>query len=248
MRTVSNAASALGEAIGKLIETSLIEGVKEEVLSRGYTIESARLKNGSDNIYQIDAVVFDQENNPIILLESKYIRYKKHNRDKASWLCVAHYNLRKTYPTIRKSIAVLAGNWSRPSKSLLHSFGVEVIELPFEHTVRTLASFGIIFEWDEKDRETPLRSWEAYCSLDENRKKWLAINLTESIQDKIKISLTDTLDTNLDDIQQSISEVEVLLRTNRGEMILQSYKSVADSLQGLIRLVEDKPNPGDELS
>lgn len=248
MGQISNAASALGEAVGKLIEKSLIEGVRKEVLSRGYTIGSERLKNGNDNTYQIDAVVFDQGNNPIILLESKYIRYKKHNRDKASWLCVAHYSLRKTYPTIRKSVAILAGNWSEPSKSLLHSFGVEVIELPFEHMVRALASFDIIFEWDEKDRETPLESWKAYCSLDEKSQKRLAVKLTEGIQDKIKISLTDTLDTNLDDIQQRIHEVEILLRTNRGEMILQSYESVSASLQGLIRLVEDKPNPGNELS
>ena len=122
MKEVSNYASALGEAVGKLIEGSLIEVIEEEVVSRNCAIMPYKLRNGSDNIYQIDAVIFDTNNNPVLLLESKYIRYKKHNRDKASWLCVAHHNLRKTHPTIRKSIAVLAGNWSAPSKSLLHSY------------------------------------------------------------------------------------------------------------------------------
>jgi hypothetical protein len=118
---VSNAASALGEAVGKLIEEAIVEGLREEVQRRNHTIRAAKLTNGSGNTYQIDAVVFDEEDNPVIIIDPKYIRYTKHNRDKGSWLCVAHYNLRKTYPTIRKSIAVLAGRWSAPSKSLIRS-------------------------------------------------------------------------------------------------------------------------------
>lgn len=81
MKPVSNPASALGEAVGKLIESSLIEIVKQEVIARNFGIESARLKNGSENTYQIDAIVFDQNKQPVMLIESKYIRYKKHNRD-----------------------------------------------------------------------------------------------------------------------------------------------------------------------
>lgn len=248
MKPVSNPASALGEAVGKLIESSLIEIVKQEVIARNFGIESARLKNGNENTYQIDAIVFDQNKQPVILIESKYIRYKKHNRDKASWLCVAHHNLRKTFPTIRKSIAVLAGNWSAPSKALLDSFGVEVIELPFENIVRTLERYNICFEWGEKDRETPRKSWEAYCNLDSRSLLQIASQLTEPVRNHIVNSVVETLDTDLSDIRQHVSEVEVLLKTNRGEMVLRSYESVAASLQDLMSLVQDKLHQADELS
>lgn len=248
MKPVSNPASALGEAVGKLIERSLIESVQQEVLARDFVIESGRLKNGSENTYQIDAVIFDQSNRPVILIESKYIRYKKHNRDKASWLCVAHHNLRKTFPTIRRSIAVLAGNWSTPSKALLDSFGVEVIELPFGEIVRTLAGYDICFEWEEKDRETPQKSWETYCNLDPRSLQQIAGQLIEPVRDQLVSSIVETLDTDLSDIRQHVSEVEVLLKTNRGEMVLRSYESVAASLQDLMSLVQDKPHQTDELS
>ena len=84
---VSNAASALGEAVGRLIEEAIVEGLSEVVEAHGHTIRPARLTNGSDNAYQIDAVVFDPAGNPVIIIDPKYIRYTKHNRDKGSWLC-----------------------------------------------------------------------------------------------------------------------------------------------------------------
>lgn len=36
--------------------------------------------------YKIDAVIANHAMQPIILFESKYLRYTKHNRDKGSWI------------------------------------------------------------------------------------------------------------------------------------------------------------------
>ena len=237
---VSNAASALGEQVGKLLEQALVDGVRQAVKSRGCTILPGRLKNGSDNVYQIDAVVYDPKGAPVVIVESKYIRYKKHNRDKASWLCVAHYNLRKTYPSIRKSIAVLSGRWSQPSKALLRSFGVDVMEKPFAETVEALRSFGVEFDWQEKDRAPPPKSLEVFTALNQAKRKRLAGMLVQDILEPLTDGIVATLDAKMEDIQQRISEVEVLLKTNRGEMILESYDSVSSSLQGLVRHVTDK--------
>ena len=84
--------------------------------SQGIT-RSAHLscETGTGNVYQIDAVIYHADDRPIVIIDPKYIRYTKHNRDKGSWLCVAHYNLRKTHHSIRKSLAVLAGRWPEPS-------------------------------------------------------------------------------------------------------------------------------------
>lgn len=147
---VSNPAAALGEAVGKLVEKTITSAVAAVTAPMGYKAGPERLINGSKNVYQIDCVVSSSSGTTVVIVDPKYIRYKKHNRDKGSWLCVAHYNLRKSHPTIRKSIAILSGRWSAPSIQMIKSFGVEVHELPFEQMVRTLSSRGVDFEWERR--------------------------------------------------------------------------------------------------
>jgi hypothetical protein len=65
------------------------------------------LTDSNGNEYNVDSVIINNRFQPLVLVESKYIRYKKHNRDKASWICTAHTKLRQRYATVRKSIAVL---------------------------------------------------------------------------------------------------------------------------------------------
>ncbi len=246
-RSVSNPASALGEAVGKLFESAILRGLQEEVERRNYTIRPARLTNGTGNTYQIDAVVSDADGNPIVIIDPKYIRYTKHNRDKGSWLCVAHYNLRKTFPTIRKSIAVLAGRWSTPSKALIRSFGVETLEVPFGSMVSVLREYGVNFAWGEKDRETPRSSWERFARLDDNALTALAHDLAEGIIDQLQTAVVQVLDADIATLPTRISGVEVLLKTDRDEMVLLTFDSIATSLQAMARLVSDRPDISDLL-
>ena len=241
---VSNAASALGEAVGKLIEEAIVEGLREAVTARGHSIRPARLTNGSGNTYQIDAVVFDGAGHPVIIIDPKYIRYTKHNRDKGSWLCVAHYNLRKTYPTIRKSIAVLAGRWSAPSKSLIRSFGVEIVEVPFAGIVAALDSYGITFDWPERDRETPRRAWEAYEGLDAAARQGAARAITADIVAQLRADLVRVLEADLNQLPHRISEVEILVKTDQDEMLLLRFDTAAEALAGLAQFTADRPDIG----
>ena len=241
---VSNAASALGEAVDKLMEAAIVEGLRAEGESRGHTIRSARLTNGSGNAYQIDAVIFDGAGNPVIIIDPKYIRYTKHNRDKGSWLCVAHYNLRKTYPTIRKSIAVLAGRWSAPSQSLIRSFGVEIMEIPFTDIVAALARYAIPFDWPEKDRDTPRRAWETYEGLDAAARRGAADAITADVVARLKAEVAQVLETDLNLLPQRISEGEILLKTDRDEMLLLRFDTAAAALAAMAQFVADRPDIG----
>ena len=245
---VSNAASALGEAVGKLFESAVVGCLEEGVVNRNHTIRPSRLTNGTGNTYQIDAVVFDSDENPIIISDSKYIRYTKHNRDKASWLCVAHYNLRKTYPTIRKSIAVLAGRWSVPSKALVRSFGIEIFEVPFEDMVTILKQYGLEFNWAEKDRDTPRESWTVFCKLDKQTRAQIASELTKCIADNLRNAVNQVLDSDIATLPARISGVEVLIKTDRDELVLRTYDSVVTALQALSELVADRQDITDMLN
>ena len=244
---VSNPASALGEAVGKLFESAVIQSLGKVVEAHNHTIRPARLTNGTGNAYQIDAVVFDADENPVIIIDPKYIRYTKHNRDKASWLCVAHYNLRKTYPRIRKSIAVLAGRWSTPSKALVRSFGVEILEVHFDHMAAVLEQYGVVFAWAEKDRETPRESWAVFNSFDDETRDRIASELVKGIATSLQDAVHQVLSADIATLPTRISGVEVLLKTDRDELVLLTFDSVADSLKALSGLVSDRPDITDIL-
>ena len=247
MQPVAHPGSALGKAVGNLFETAVLQGLADVVAERGYAIRPARLQNGTGNTYQIDAVVFDADDNPVIIIDPKYIRYTKHNRDKGSWLCVAHYNLRKTFPTIRKSIAVLAGRWSAPSLALIRSFGVETLEVPFAGMASVLRKYGVVFDWPEKDPDTPRAAWEHFSSLDVAIHAAIADDLVAGVIGRLRIAVTQVLDADLTTLPTRISNVEILLKTDRDEMLLLTFGSVSASLQALSRLVSDRPDIGDLL-
>ena len=88
---IQNPGSALGEAIGAEMEKALNIFLTNLVEERGYFFLSkspTKNKMGKqkkllmyDNFgtaYNIDSVIANESMQPMILLESKYIRYKKH--------------------------------------------------------------------------------------------------------------------------------------------------------------------------
>lgn len=245
---VSNPGSALGQAVGKAFEQALVERLRPEVERRGCSIGPARMKNGTDNVYQIDGVIWDCNHKPLLLLDPKYIRYTKHNRDKGSWLCTAHYNLRKTHPTIRKTIAILAGRWSWSSIGLIESFGIEVLVEPFERMVGVVEDLGIAFDWNEKDRRTPMQSWERFQTLTDQDRLELGYRLTDWVMPRLTKSVVEVLDTDLASVQSRITEVEVLLKTDRNEMLLLPYHTVSDAMRGMMDFMSDRADIRDLLS
>ena len=240
---VVRAASALGQEVGKLFENAVLESVRAEVESRNHLTRPARLRNGTGNSYQIDAVVFDANEQPVIIIDPKYIRYTKHNRDKGSWLCVAHYNLRKTHTSIRKSISVLAGRWSAPSKKLIKSFGVETLEVPFDHMADTLQSYGVEFNWPESGGESVARqSLESFNNLSTDDKENIGKDMVSGISNRLVNEVIQVLDTDADSMATRVEQVEILVKTNQGEMILSSFQSVPDAMKALTDLISDKPD------
>ena len=237
------ATSALGQEVGKLFERAVVEALRPAIESRRHTIRPATLQNGTGNKYQIDAVVFDSHERPVIIIDPKYIRYTKHNRDKGSWLCVAHYNLRKTHRTIRKSIAVLAGQWSSPSKALIQSFGVELLEVPFGHLARVLERYGIQFQWPEDAGEAIARnSLRAYEQLSDTVKREIGRQMVSEIATRLENQVIQVLETDIESLGSRVREVEVLLKTDQGEMVVSSFPRVTDAMRALTDLVSDRPD------
>ncbi|ACK70266.1 hypothetical protein PCC7424_1834 [Gloeothece citriformis PCC 7424] len=242
-RNITNYGSAIGEAIGTILESEIHRVLRPlaENFNCTYVKSGPQNKKGSNtklilkdtdgNGYNIDSVIINHRFQPLVLIESKYIRYKKHNRDKASWICTAHPKLRETYPTIRKSLAILMGNWSLPSKKLLQSFEIELFEISFQDICQALLAHQINFNWAEKDRETARDSWQKFSLLSSREKDQLAEDLVASIKIDLENSIRQALTDANDEITQQVENVKIIIKTKKGERHIFEFKSLQEAVQ-----------------
>lgn len=117
-------------------------------------------------------VIRNSENEIVIIIETKFIRYKKHNRDKGSWIVNTHQNLRRSNPTITGCFALLGGNWSKPSLNMIQESGVKVAVVEFEHIASVYDKYGVNIRWGEKDEHLKKKAYENEMVLtDVNKEK-----------------------------------------------------------------------------
>jgi hypothetical protein len=249
-KRVANPGSALGEAISALIELALNRSLKPVaeannclyITAGPRNLKTGRntkllLKDSNGVEYQIDAVIANNSVQPLVLIESKYIRYKKHNRDKGSWVCTAHSSLRKRFSSVRSSTAVLAGSWSKTSKAMLRSADITLFEIPFDTICEMLTNYGIDFSWDEKDREKAYQAWNNFASLSDGQK----LEIGDRLISVIETDLDDTISKILDNTTpRSIQGVEIQVTTNLGEVKIFSFASIEEALKFLQELDQDE--------
>jgi len=239
MPDIQNPGSALGEAIGAQMELALntfLRAFCEDVAH--HFVYSSIIKGKKKLLmyddfgtgYNLDSVIANQSMQPIILIESKYIRYKKHNRDKGSWLCTAHPAIRRRYQSIRSSIAVLAGNWSSSSLAMMKSFDINIFLIPFERICDFLSQRGITFDWGEKDRAAAQEAWQQYCKLSDDERYAIGEQMVSLIKEDLKRLILVILD---DSAERNIDKVTIELHSNIGEVKLQRFNSVAEAIDFL---------------
>lgn len=228
MTNIQNPGSALDEAIGTEMEkalstflTNFVEGhgyhfiSQSPILNRDGTPKKLLMYDKFGVAYNVDAIIANESMQPIILIESKYIRYKKHNRDKGSWICTAHPALRRRYHSIRTSIAVLAGNWSSSALTMIRSYNINVFLIPFQRICDLLAEYGIDFNWEEKDRETAVAAWQTYSTLTSEQKSAIGQGMISVITAELQTLVLRILD---DTTEREIERITIELHSNLGEV------------------------------
>jgi hypothetical protein len=243
MDNIQNPGSALGEAIGAQMELALNEYLAEVVgkyscrlISKGQQNPKTKkttkllLYDGFGTAYNIDAVVANESMQPLILIEYKYIRYKKHNRDKGSWLCTAHNAIRRRYNSVRSSIAILAGSWSGSSVAMMRSHDINLFIIPFDRITELLKQHDIKFDWGEKDRHIAVESWEKFSSLSDLQKQ----KIGEEMIAQIKPDLEDAIEKILDDsTPRAVAGVMIEVYTNIGEVKRFKFETIHAALDFL---------------
>lgn len=237
---IQNPGSALGEAIGAEMEKALNNFLKKLVEDFGHHfLSKSPIENKKgvpkkllmyDNFgtaYNIDAVIANESMQPLILIESKYIRYKKHNRDKGSWICTAHPAIRRRYASIRSSIAVLAGNWSSTSITMMKSFDINIFLIPFNKICDLLKKHQIDFDWDEKDRAVARDAWEKYTKLTDNQKYKIGTEMVRVVENELKKLVLSILD---DSLEREINKITIELHSNLGEVKSYQFPDIEDAI------------------
>lgn len=241
---ITNPGSALGEAIGSAMESTLQELLVQTVDDYGcYYLTSSvnKTKAGRKakklllfdnfgNSYDIDGVITDEAMRPLILIESKYIGYKKHNRDKGSWVCHAHTAIRRRYHSIRSSIAILAGSWSKSSVAMMESHDITLFIIPFEFICNLLDRYGIDFRLGEKEQEKAFAAWEKYNLLSADDKAQIGREMIQVIQERLMTRVGQILDESID---RTIEKVVIELVSNLGEVKLFEFASVEEAIEFL---------------
>jgi len=248
-KNIANSGSALGEAIGAAVEREvnrILDPIAKDnsciYITAGpphpRTAKPTQLlvADAFGNDYRIDSLIVNQNEQPLVLIESKYIRYTKHNRDKGSWVGLAHSSLRRTFPTIRMSIAVIVGSWSEPSKKMMESFGVTLFEVNFQKVVNTLAQYDVDISWEEKEKERAKVAWESWRRLEDDQYNQIAKTLLTDVELPLRDSLKIALDTTL---PRTITEFELSMRTNIGEQRRFTFSS-RDEVSKFLNEMDDK--------
>lgn len=241
---VANPGSAIGEQIGNRLEivindyiTTFLDDYQCHFIKEtGYnpvtkkTSKKLLLYDEYGTGYNIDGIITNESMQPLVLLESKYIRYKKHNRDKGSWICNTHSALRKRYKSIRASIAILAGSWSKTSLAMIESSDVSVFLINFSVIADILGKYNIDFYWDEKDLSKPRVAWYLYDKLSERQKMNIAKQMADLIKDKLLDLLRDILD---DTKPRTIKKLSVEVLSSWGETSRESFEKKEDAIKYL---------------
>ena len=236
-KAVVNPGAALGQAIGEMMEISLVARMQSLAKEHGCHYigpdpdpnaknKIVQLQDEFGTKYRIDAVIANDDHQPLVLLESKYIRYKKHNRDKGSWICHTHRSLRNRFHSIRKSVAVLAGSWTRPSVAMIQSAQVNVFLVPYEKISALLAAQGVEFDWGEQERDRAVHAWMTYDKLSFAVKRQIAEDMIADIES----SFNDTISLALrSDAKPKIKDVVVEFHATTGEIRREHFDSVEEA-------------------
>jgi hypothetical protein len=133
----TSASSKFGQLIGEAFEGAVLRLIASyleeaypdyEILSpeEGKSIVTLEMPGGS--LRQLDTVIAArQSDDPVALLETKWLKDARHHNDKGAWILQLR-EVKKRYATVRGAAAILAGYWtSGVGVFLMSESGVKMV-------------------------------------------------------------------------------------------------------------------------
>lgn len=116
--SAGSAASKFGQLIGTAFEIAVVEMIDSylknhhpdyEIIQAG-TLAGLNMAGGKER--QIDNIIRPLDSDdPVAVMETKWLKDGRHHNDKGAWILQLR-EIRKSYPTIRGTAAILIGFWT----------------------------------------------------------------------------------------------------------------------------------------
>ena len=120
-RTSVGPENAAGQWIASFFNvgiTNILNQIMERFPDYNMRLPRGRRTWRLENIYgesrQIDHIISDREMNPVIIVETKWLKDQRHLKDKGSWILMMN-DVQKAHNSIRGIVAFLAGEWNEPT-------------------------------------------------------------------------------------------------------------------------------------
>ena len=267
-------ASHIGQMIGEAFESVVIKFIKS-YLKKGYPdfvildpeqgkkLLTLDMPGGIKR--QLDTVVAAVDSDdPVALLETKWLKDGRHWNDKGAWILQLR-EVRRNYPTVRGAAAILAGFWNEGFRILLRNQGggidmilvatdEEVYQSIQPHLDTALGNKS--FELDAKQiryrfPESRVEDFDAFLikfrdsgELYKLAKSWLGFKRNvESTNETVngKILIQRALDNLLGPLPESpqIRAFEITLEVETGNLIHKSFDDLEDLLDFIQNNAQD---------
>lgn len=127
-------------------------------------------------------------------------------------------------------MAILAGNWSNSSVAMMKSHDINLFLIPFDLISNVLSSFGIDFEWGEKEKEKAHDAWHKFNLLSEPQQDQIGEAMIDVVEEDLKGIIERILD---DEVSRQVERVVLELVSNLGEVKVFEFESVEEAIEFL---------------
>jgi hypothetical protein len=274
--------SHVGQLIGEAFENAVIRLIKSHLKKNHPAFILLRPEEGRKLLTltmpggikrQLDTVVAPiDSDDPVALLETKWLKDGRHWNDKGAWILQLR-EIRKNYPTIRGAAAILAGYWNEGVRVLLQNEGggIEMILVATDEEVynsiqpyldRALGENTFKLNARQIRGRFPERYVDMFDDfliglketgkLDKLAKQWLKFqrmdadgNVTNG-QELIR----KTLDTFLQPLPATpkINNFEITLEVETGNLIHRKFKDLEELLDFINQHITDPAKILEEIS
>ena len=146
--------------------------------------------------------------------------------------------IRQTFPTIRASIAMLAGRWSDNSRKMLRDAGTDIFFVPYEYVVRAFLEKRITIDWTDAESHVASQiAWDAFCQLERRDLEEITSDIVRQIEEPLKMHVEGILN---DEVKRKIVKVEITIKTNKGETLNNQLSNIEEA-QSFLEGLESHP-------
>lgn len=226
------AGRAFGQKLGKLLEDEIHRVVQDCLYGTDFEfIPKGRLADLYGKLCTHDGLIVDQEGRPFAIIESKLIQKAKHATEKAAKIVREHPDLKRAHPTLRSSIAVLAGDFTPEPLRMVEASGANLLFIPQNHLAEACRHYGIEILWEDYEAaQSAMAAIKRYISLSQEERKALGQRIVQPIAEQLREVVKAAI---VDMPENPIVGVWVDVFFQRGEIKHHKFNNIGEALDYL---------------